>query len=187
MKIIDILMESAELVGMHKDAVNLTTATPENETEFLQNNETMSSMFNLIKFSIRELCTNYVPVSSSKTIVTSECMFPVSDLQNFIRVQNITKNNQLVKFKVINRNIVLEEDGEYVVNYATYPEISSMFEEIDFLQNFSPDAIIFGLCSYFALSHGMFDDFETFHDKYIEKAESLKNLKIFEMPARRWE
>ena len=62
-----------------------------------------------------------------------------------------------------------------------------MFEEIDYLQEFSPDVIVFGLCAYYALSHGLFADFEQFHEKYVEKAESLKGLKIFEMPARRWE
>ena len=69
----------------------------------------------------------------------------------------------------------------------TYPEINSMFDEIDFLSNFSPDVIVFGLCSYYCLSSGMFEDFESFYDRYISKAESLKNLKIFELPARRWE
>lgn len=187
MKIIDILVESAELVGLHRDAVELSVITADEELEFMQNNENMSSMFNLLKFSMRELCTNYVPVSTSKTIVVNNKCFPVAELNNFIRVLSIFKGENQVKFKVINRNIVLEEDGEYVVNYATYPEINSVFEDVDFLQHFSPDAIVFGLCAYYALSHGMFDDFETFHEQYIEKAESLKSLKIFELPARRWE
>lgn len=187
MKIIDILMESAELLGLHHDAVNLTMADEENEIEFLQTHENLSSLFNLVKYSIRELCTNYVPVATKVKIVTNDKSYPIAELQNFIRVLNIYKNDQMVKFKILNRNIIFEEDGEYVINYSTYPEISSMFEEINFLQEFSPDTIVFGLCSYFALAHGMFEEFEIFHDKYVEKAESLKSLKIFDMPVRRWE
>ena len=34
---------------------------------------------------------------------------------------------------------------------------------------------------------GMFDEFNTFHEKYISRAESLKDVKIFELPNRRWE
>ena len=106
---------------------------------------------------------------------------------NFIRVQNVKKNGETVKYKIINRNIVLEEDGEYEIEYLTYPNINSMFEEIDFLSNFSEDVIVCGLCTYFSLAHGMFDEFKEFHETYTEKAENLKELKSFNLPQRRWE
>ena len=62
-----------------------------------------------------------------------------------------------------------------------------MFEEIDFLSNFSEDVIVCGLCAYFSLAHGMFDEFKEFHEQYSEKAENMKELKSFNMPQRRWE
>ena len=187
MKIIDIIKDSATLLGLNQDRAVLEAMTSENEIEMLAENENVSSLFNLIKYSIRELCTNYVPVSTSVTIKSSDKKISLASLVNFIRIQNVFKNEQAVKFKILNRNIVLEEDGEYDVNYATYPEIESIFDEIDFLANFSPDVIVFGLCAYYSLAHGMFDEFEDLHEKYVEKAESLKNLKIFEIPCRRWE
>ena len=157
MKIIDVLIESAELLGLHYDIPQLNEITLENENDVLTNNENIASLFNLIKFSIRELCTNYVPVFSSITITTTDKTFPISELKNFIRIQNVYKNDELVKFKVLNRNLTLEEDGEYVITYATYPDIKTVFDEIDFLQDFSPDSIVFGLCSYYSLAHGMFE------------------------------
>ena len=187
MKIIDIIKDSATLLGLNQDRAVLEAMTSENEIEMLAENENVSSLFNLIKYSIRELCTNYVPVSTIVTIKSSDKKISLASLLNFIRIQNVFKNDQMVKFKILNRNIVLEEDGEYDVNYATYPEIESIFDEIDFLENFSPDVIVFGLCAYYSLAHGMFDEFEDLHEKYVEKAESLKNLKIFEIPCRRWE
>ena len=108
-------------------------------------------------------------------------------LENFIRIQNIYKDGEMVKFKLINRNVTLEEDANYEVRYETYPTITTMFEEIDFLQNFSPDAIVLGLCSYYALAHGRFDEFQEFHEKYTSKAESLKSLRNFQIPSRRWQ
>ena len=93
----------------------------------------------------------------------------------------------MVKFKIINRNIIFEYDGEYEVVYETYPTITSLFQEIDFLQEFSPDVFVFGLCSYYSLANGMFSEFEDFHEQYITKAESLRNLKNVQMPIRRWE
>lgn len=186
MKIIDILKDSAQLLGLVGEVSILQDTTEENESQTLQDNHYIESLFNLCKFSIRELCTNYVPVAMSVEITSNEQKFPVSQLENFIRVHNIYQNEEMVKYKIINRNILFEKDGDYVVNYATYPSICSMFDEVDFLQNLSPDVMVFGLCAYFSLAHGMFNEFKDFHEKYISKAESLKDLRIFEMPNRRW-
>ena len=186
MKIIDIMKNSAELLGLSKEYEILNTTTSSSEETALENAE-ISKLFNLIKFSIQELCTHYVPVSTSQNITTTNKKNALSNLNNFIRINNVFKDGQPVKFKIINRNLEFAEDGNYTINYMTYPEINSMFDEIDFLSNFSPDVIVFGLCSYYCLSSGMFEDFESFYDRYISKAESLKNLKIFELPARRWE
>ena len=186
MKIIDILKDSVLLLSLATESGALENITEENEVEFLQSNEDINKMFNLIKFSIRELCTNYIPVSTNVKIVTTDKKYSLSSFENFIRVQNVFKDGEMVNFKIINRNIIFNEDGEYEVNYATYPKIESLFDDIDFLQEFSPDAIVFGFCAYYSIAHGMFEEFESFHDKCITKAETLKELKNFEMPVRRW-
>lgn len=187
MKIIDILIESAELLGLHNDLPQLNSVTPENEEEILSANENIASLFKLIKYSIRELCTNYVPVIDQKVITTTDKSYPLTEFTNYIRIKNITKHEQLVKFKIIGKTIVLEEDGEYIVNYATYPAISSLLDELDFLEEFSPDAIVLGLCSYFSLANGRFEEFQTFNEKYVARAESLKSLRTFNLPLRRWQ
>ena len=186
MKIVDILIDSANLLGLVDEVSILQNTTEETESETLTNTY-IARLFELIKFSLRELCSNYVPVSISETVVVEENKFPVANLKNFVRVQNVSRNNESVKFKIINRNIVFEENGEYVVNYATYPEIISLFDDIDFLQNLSPDVMVFGLCAYYSLATGMFEEFKEFYEQYISKAESLKCLKIFELPRRSWE
>ena len=124
---------------------------------------------------------------SNVTIKTENKTFALATLENYIRVNNVFEKDNMIKFKIINRKILFEHDGEYVVNYATYPTISSMFDELDFLQEFSPDVIVFGLCAYYSLAHGMFDEFQNFNEKYVAKAESLKCLRSFELPRRRWE
>ena len=187
MKIIDILFNSANLLGLTDDAFVLESMTEENETQVLTDNENIKSLYNLVQFSVRELCTNYVPMIEDVTITTTNKSYPLSSLENYIRVQNVFENKEMVKFKIINRNLIFDHDGKYVVKYATYPTIISMFEEIGYLQNLSPDAIVFGLCAYYSLAHGMFEEFQEFYDKYISKAESLKSLRNFDLPCRRWE
>lgn len=186
MKIVDILIDSANLLGLTEESKVLQAVTAETENQILEENANIASLFNLVKFSIRELCTNYAPIITNEIIESTDKKYPVSNLPNFIRLQNVFKYGYMIKYKVINRNIIFDEDCEYDIYYATYPNISSMFDETDFLQNSSPDAIVFGLCAYYCLAHGMFENFEEFHETYVEKAESLKALRIFDTPARRW-
>ena len=187
MRVIDIVEDAAQLLGLHEEVEVLTSATQDNEAEVLKNNEKIASLFHLIQYSIRELCTNYIPVIQTKIVTTEDKKYPISGLENFIRVKEILKNQEVIKYKTINRNLIFEEDGNYEVVYAMYPTILSLFEEMDFLSEFSPDVIVMGLCAYFSIAHGMFDEFADFHDRYITKAESLKSLRNFDLPCRRWE
>jgi len=186
MKIIDVLKHCVQLLGLNEALAELNNATEENEAEILQNEE-INRLINLCALSIQELCSNYVSVYVEEEIETEDKQIPISKLNNFIRIVNITNQGTKVKYKVLNRNLVLEEDGIYVVKYCTYPEIKSLFDEIDFLSNFNPDVITMAVCAYFAISHGMFEEFNLYHEKYIEKALTLKELRIFELPLRRWE
>ena len=164
----------------------LNNITEETEDNALCN-EDVNSLFNLFKYSIQELCTNYVPVATIENFTTYNKSIEINKLTNFIRLQNIYKDEELVKYKIINRCIYFEEDGEYSIQYATYPQIESLLEEMDFLSNFSPDIVVLGLSAYYALSKGRFDEFEIYHSQYVEKAESIKGLNMFNMPQRRWE
>ena len=187
MKILDVLVDSAQMLGLIEEVNLLKTITPETENDVVEQNQNVASLFNLVKFSIRELCSNYIPVIEETSVETVDKKFAVGTLENFIRIQNIYKQGEMVKFKIINRNVVLEEDSIYQVKYETYPTIVSMFEEIEFLENLSPDVIVLGLCSYFSLSHGLFDEFKNFHEQYVSKAESLKSLHNFRIPVRSWQ
>lgn len=186
MKIVDILIQSAELIGLVSENEILSNATIETENEILQN-QNIKSLFNLAKYSIQELCTNYMPVNASENVQTVSKRYEVGKLKNFIRVNNILKDGVVVNYKIINRNLTFAEDGIYTVNYSSYPEILSIFDEIDFLENFSPDVIVLGLSAYYTLSRGLFEDFEIYHEQYVEKANSLKELKMFSMPQRSWQ
>ena len=186
MKIVEIMSQSALFLGLQEEHLMLDIATPEEETTLLENKQ-IRSLFNLTRYAFQELCTNYIPVVEKVSVKTNDKKIEVKDLINFIRVQNVSRNNENVKYKIINRSVVFEEDGEYEIEYLTYPNINSMFEEINFLSNFSEDVVVDGLCAYYSLANGMFDEFKEFHENYIEKAENLKELKSFNMPQRRWE
>lgn len=198
MKIVEILAKSAMLLGLNEEANILTTSQPkEDETENEENqnlteseilkNEKIKSLFNLSRYALQELCTNYVPVIERIYINSADCKIKVSDLPNYIRVQNIMKDEISVRYKIIKRCIYLEQDGQYCIEYLTYPNVESIFDELDFLSNLSEDVIVCSICAYFSLAHGMFEEFKEFHELYLNKAENIKDLKSFNLPKRRWE
>lgn len=186
MKIINIIKNSAELLDLHETIDALNTATEENEQDILALPE-VQRLMSLSALAIQELCSNYISVHSEQEIETTECSYPLKNLVNYIRINSMSENGNNVKFKIVNRNIVVEKDGKYLVKYCSFPSITSLFEEIDFLNNLSPDVLVMAVCAYYAVAHGMFNEFELYHDKYLSKAQALKELKIFEMPLRRWE
>ena len=186
MKIVDVLKQTSEMLALGEEINILNTATEEKESEILNNKE-ISTLFNLFRYSIQELCTNYMPIATSVIVEITNRKYEVSNLTNYIKVQSVYKNEEPVNYKVLNRAIVVEADGEYTIQYSTYPTINSIFDEIDYLSNLSPDVLVFSLAAYYTLSRGRFDEFEIFYEQYKAKAESLKELKCFSLPQRRWE
>ncbi|MBR6779078.1 MAG: hypothetical protein IKM43_02920 [Clostridia bacterium] len=186
MKIIDIIKQSAEFLGLGQELEVLNNITEDTEETTLQSNEELSRLLNLSQYAIQELCTNYIPVTVEEEIQTENKRYALNKLNNYIKIVEITKDGNFVDYKIVGRNITFAEDGKYFIKFATYPKISSLFDEIDFLQTFSPDVLVMGLCSFYALTKGMFEEYDIFRRTYCEKAEGLKQLKVFEMPMRRW-
>ncbi|MBR1987947.1 MAG: hypothetical protein IKA36_02790 [Clostridia bacterium] len=186
MQIIDVLKDGAQLLGLTEEVEILNKTTEETQSDSLENNN-IKELFHLVKFSIQELCSNYVPIVNMEEIDVQNLKYELKSLTNFIKLKKITKGEERADYKLMNRTLHFKENGTYSVYFETYPTISSMFDEVDFLSHLSPDVIVFGLCSYYCLSKGLFEDFNMFHDKYIERAESLKDMKTFFLPTRRWE
>ena len=148
MQIIDILCDSAELLGLTSERDLLKTTTEESQSVALEN-DNIKELFHLVKFSIQELCSNYVPVSNMQEVEVEDSTFELKNLTNFIKLKNITKGEERAEYKVINRTVHFKENGVYSFYYETYPSIMSLFDEVDFLSHLSPDVIVFGLCSYY--------------------------------------
>ena len=125
MKILDVLKQASEMLCLGEEIKILNTATAEAEQEVLQNKEILT-LFNLFKYSIQELCTNYVPIQASVNIEIIDNKYELANLTNYIKLHSVNKNNEPVNYKILNRAIVVEENGEYVVQYATYPNINSI-------------------------------------------------------------
>jgi len=109
MKVIEIMAQSAMLLGLGDEFLMLENASAEQESE-LKENKNIISLFGLSKYAFQELCTNYIPVVASVKIKSNENKIEIKNLTNFIHIQNVKKDGELAKYKIINRNIIFEED-----------------------------------------------------------------------------
>lgn len=186
MKVVEILKHSAELLGLDKTKTLLDTVNEENKAEISVDDD-VAKLLSLAKFAVQELCTNYCPLLDKYEFSTTDKKFALNRLKNYIRIVDVKKDGVSCAYKIYNRDITLEEDGKYIVEYMSFKTIETLLDEIDFLSQFSPDVLVFAICAYYSVAHGMFDQFEEFHDLYIDKAESLKELRSGQMPMRKWE
>ena len=185
MKVIDIMCDSARLLGLGNECDILCDQTKD-ETEKMED-QTIRHLFELAKLSIRELCTNYAPVLTTSDVDTTNKTYAINKLTNCIRVEGVTQNGNPVNYKIINRNINFEQDGKYTIEYSSYPSISNLDDDLVFLQEYGLDVAVFGLCAYYCLTKGLFEDFDKYYQTYQEKASALKDMKVFMMPQRRWQ
>ena len=185
MKIKDLIQNSAVLLGL-TDTVSVLQDEQKTDADKLADKQ-VAELLNLAELSIRELCTNYVPVLSTCEITTLNKTYPLSSIENFIKIESVKKGEENVKFKIISRNLILEEDGNFTVEYYSHPSISALTDDVSFLQEFGTEVAVFGLCAYYCLTKGLFEDFENYHEMYLERCTALKEVKCCIMPQRRWE
>ncbi len=186
MKILDVIRQSADLLGLDTERDLLSEAEESDETSLLENAK-IAQLFNLLKFSIQELCANHLFYYVYQDFTTSNKKFSLSTLTNYLKTDAVYRGENKVKFRIFNRHLLLNEDGNYTIKYSSYPSINSIFDDVDFVTSISIDVMVYGLCAYYCLANGMFEDFDSYYDKYISKANALKEMKIFDLPTRSWQ
>ncbi len=184
MYVLMVIKDALNLLGLNielEQVTKLEQAEEGNLQDELFKEEKVKQLYSLLNLSIRELCTNYLPLTMEQEVKSDNCKIKLSELKNFIRVLQVKLNNKIVKHKIINHNLVLPIDGNFVVKYVGYPKISSINDTIE-LDMANTDVVVLGLCAYYCLANGMFDEFNRFNSEYREKAEKVKEMKTFVMP-----
>lgn len=182
----DILADSAMLLGLTTEADAINHASLEEEMEAVNTGE-VRNLINILKLTLREVCIHYVPYVKSQTISTTNRQIHLSILTNFISMKGAYRKGEKVKCRMLDRLLTFEEDGEYTIEYLSYPTTVSLFEEITFLDNCSPTMLVYGVSAYYSLSKGLFEEFESFYDKFKNFAELSRERNCFNLPMRRWE
>ncbi len=185
MKVQDIIVEACTILSLNQEIEVLQDEEALEDTK-LENAE-IKKLYQLLKFSLRELYTNYLEMVIEKEITSENKTISLSELENYIRLLSVKYNNQPVKYKLTNKKINLPFDATYIIAYKGYPEITSLTDSTEDVGIFNLDVVILGLCAYYCLACGRFDEFDTYHSQYVDRAESIKSLKSIYLPNRSWQ
>ncbi len=165
---------------------DIDSITETNETEILSSNEDLNLCFDLLKLQIKEIASNVCEIIKSIVLTPENNRISLNNIGNFLKIKKIVYDNQLVSFKIINNYIVLPIDKTVEIIYSEDVQPSSLLEDIDYFKGVSDDVLVYGLCSYYSLSSGLFEEYNNFHSLYEEKIKNCKNVKVFSLKLRDW-
>ena len=181
----DVLIMSANLLNL-PECETLESINEENYTEVLESNKSIKKLFNLAITSLREICLNYLPIVVEVDVRAVDKKIETNTLEDFVKLVKVKLNDKPVSYKFKNGTINVKNDEVYTVQYVQNPKVSKITDSLEIFEELSPDILVLGICSYYAISMGMYDEFEYYHEEYLKRAESIKKLGIYQMPSRRW-
>ena len=180
MKVINILKDICQELNIEKK-LGLLGSVDENN-DLLLGDPLISKLLKFINVAMQDLCVNYLAVQTEVPVMTINKTIQVNQLKNFIRAQNAFRNGNLVKYKLINRKMIFEEDGTYIVQYLTFPEFKSLWDCVDFLPGGGPECIVYAACAFYCLSNNLINRFKMYSEKYNNHAEEIKSFNVINLP-----
>lgn len=167
---------------------SLNNVTINNQANCLDNNFALNRFFEILKIMLNDIASEYVPIIKEKNFISTDKTIDLSSIENFLKVCSVSIDKVPVKYKLVNKNVVTNFDGVFTVKYMVYPQIETLLDEVEvFDRGISIDLLVYGMLSLYCLAVGLTDEFEIYNNIYTEKLSAIKNLKVIEMPCRRWQ
>ena len=188
MTILDLIKRTARIFNVEEilSDPDLSTITSITQSTVLDNNEQLNCVFELSKIVLSEVYS-YLAKEMEVTASSVDCVIDKKSLGSVAKIVSIKNNYGKVNYQLKNNEIILEQDGEYVVKYIVAPDFKYLNNEIDMLNgDISEDLLINGLNAYYCLTAGLFEEYNVYNGRYIDGISRLRNPKLFAMPCRSW-
>lgn len=189
MTVLDLIKKSAIMLNV-KEVLDedLTSIIAENETAILSNNFALNRMFEFVKVMLSEISAYYLPIVKEVEVEVSEHKISLGKFNNMAKLIGVKYFDRFTKYSIEDNNILVEQNGKYLVVYNEAPNIKSLSDEIEvFDEIVGEDILVCGLNSYYCLATGLFQEFNVYNENYSTKLNRLKSCKLFNMPCRRWQ
>ncbi|MBQ8431032.1 MAG: hypothetical protein IJX26_03735 [Clostridia bacterium] len=190
MTAIEIIKKSAIILNLEEilSDNSLKNITNENSNDILESNSVLNRMFEILKIMMSDIATDYSPIIKETVFKTDQKKINLTDVENLMKIIQVKKDGVSIKYKIANNCINLGFDGDFVVKYMAYPKLENLNDEVNVFDiKVGEDVFVYGLTALYCLASGLFDEFNIYNQIYSEKLSMIKNLKIIDMPTRRWE
>ena len=188
MTILDLIKKTAVIFDVQEilNESELDSITNNTQTTVLDNNEHLNRMFELSKIVLSEI---YSHVAMEVEVVAKADGYRIDKraLGNVGRIVSVKNQYGKVNYQIKDNEIIVEDNGDYIVKCIVVPNTMYLFNEIDTLNGvIGDDLLVNGLNAYYCLSAGLFEEYNVYNARYIDVLSSLKNPKVFAMPCRSW-
>lgn len=186
----EVIKRSAALLNIKEilEDRSLDDLTESNNSTILSNNFTLNRMFEILKIMLNDLANDYIPIVKEVELNSENKKISLSNLENLNKIMQVKYNGAGVKYSISNDCINFDFDGTFKIKYSVSPNIDNLTDSVNvFGGRISEDLLIYGLTSFYCLVVGLFDEFNIYNQIYNDKLSAINNLKIIEMPCRRWE
>lgn len=181
----NIIMNACRLVGK-KEVVAYLNGDIELTDEI---NDIISDMLIAINVANNSIAANYLPIRDIKKVNATQGKILFKNLSDkqILEIYSIKKNNKLVTdYKCLSNGIIIA-DGEYEVDFSTFPEVVGLDSEIDYYLRLNDFIFSELVVSEYYFLNGYNDEANIWSEKFNEQIQSLLRVKkSVSIPERRW-
>ena len=188
MTILDLINKSAIMLNI-QEVLNdnaLADITANTEANVIDNNFALKRLYEFSKIVLNEI-SSYLSKIAHAEYSSKDNKIPLSVLDRLSKIISIKNEFGYVKYKLIDDNIVVDENGVYTITFNQYPQANSLLNEIELNSEIGEDVLVYGLNSYYCLATGLLNEYNVYNAHYIDRLSKINNLKLFSMPCRSWE
>lgn len=188
MTVLDLIKKSAIMLNIQEVlSADLTSVDNQNQQALLDNNFALKRLYEFSKIVLNQI-NSYMPTIKHVKCTTKNKQISLGVFEGLSKIIGVQNHYGYVKYSIEGTNIVVAEDGNYLVTFNQCPQINSLLDEINLHEDIcGEDILVYGLNSYYCLATGLFNEFNVYNAQYNERLTKLKNFKVFAMPCRSWE
>ena len=182
MKVLDILLEAADLLGI-KDGI--AAYYSEDSDEFEVQGKQLLTWFHLAECA---LALEYIPIYAEDDLLTSTGRLEFSDFTYApVRIVEVRNGADEVIPYTLYPKYLKAEAGRLKVTYCYTPAVKTIEDDSDFAMLTSPLVLVYGTLVQYCLANGMLHEAAVWDKKWKDSVEYLNyTKKCKRLGSRKW-
>lgn len=193
-KVKDVFIKCARLLNISEiydndDIINIGE-TIDNKVIFndhlIKEMKSVGKMLEFLNLCLCEIAhDHYLFIDTYTTSTSQGTVIFVNQMLPIIKILKVSCKCGDQKFTFHIDKIKVDHSDVYTITYAYLPYYFSLVHEVKVRHQCGLDTLIFGICAYYCLSEGMYDEYQIYYKKYKERMEAIPKG-IINTPMRKW-